>query len=59
VGSNLEYLAQQTANKLTKHTKLGFKFVAGEKTDKEYNIHWKSLVKKAMALAEKAIEIAN
>lgn len=57
LGSNLGALAQQTADKLEKHTKLGFKFVAGEITDKKYKTHWKSLVKSAIALAEKVEEI--
>jgi len=57
--SKLEYLAQQTAKKLTKHTKLGFKFVAGEVTDEKYKSHWKALVKMATALAEEAAELMD
>ena len=55
-GSNLGYLAQQTSEKLEEHVKLGWKFIAGEKTDNEYKEHWKSLVDSAMTLAEKAEE---
>lgn len=58
-GSNLGCLAQQTAEKLQEHVKLGGKFIAGEMTDSEYKEHWKSLVDSAISLAEKTEEVVD
>jgi hypothetical protein len=58
-GSNLGFLAQQTAEKLQEHVKLGSKFIAEEITNDEYREHWKSLLDSAISLAEKAEEVAD
>lgn len=55
-GTNLGCLAQQTAEKLQKHIKLGLKFINDEISDDEYREHWKSLVDSAINLIEKAEE---
>ncbi len=56
---NLGDLAHKTAKKLEAHGKLGWKWIPGEITDKEYKRRWKSLVKSAMSLAEKAEEVVD
>jgi len=57
LGSNLELLAQQSAEKLEEHVKLGGEFVGGKMSDEEYKQRWESLVGSATALAAKAEEL--
>lgn len=56
---NLGSLAQKTAKRLEAHVKLGYNYFEGKITEDAYKKHWKSLVKSAMALAEKAEEVAD
>jgi len=59
LGSNLHSAVRTTAKKLDTNIVINNKRLKGEATDQEYEEHWRSLVRSAVALSKKATSLID